>query len=65
MNVSNFPEGKRPKAIDVSPWFGVYSMTMNGPYDQIILPDGIRNRETHFSCEKVVDDLRFRFIRRL
>jgi len=25
MNVPNFPEGKRPKATDVSPWYGVYS----------------------------------------
>ncbi len=24
MNVPNFPEGKRPKATDVSPWYGVY-----------------------------------------
>ncbi len=24
MNVPNIPEGKRPKATDVSPWFGVY-----------------------------------------
>ncbi len=25
MNVPNFPEGKRPKATGVSPWYGVYS----------------------------------------
>ncbi len=25
MNVPNFPEGERPKATDVSPWYGVYS----------------------------------------
>jgi len=24
MNVPNFPEGKWPKAMDVSPWYGVY-----------------------------------------
>ena len=24
MNVLNFPEGQRPKATDVSPWYGVY-----------------------------------------
>ncbi len=24
MNVPKFPEGKRPKATDVSPWYGVY-----------------------------------------
>ncbi len=26
MNVPNFPEGKRPKATDVSPWYGVYRL---------------------------------------
>jgi hypothetical protein len=24
MNVPNFPEGQRPKATDVSTWYGVY-----------------------------------------
>ncbi len=24
MKVPNFPEGKRPKATDISPWYGVY-----------------------------------------
>ncbi|MGH7771968.1 MAG: hypothetical protein ACREQA_06985 [Candidatus Binatia bacterium] len=24
VNVLNFPEGQRPKATDVSPWYGVY-----------------------------------------
>ena len=24
VNIPNIPEGQRPKAIDVSPWFGVY-----------------------------------------
>ncbi len=27
MNVPKFPEGKRPKATDVSPWYGVYFKT--------------------------------------
>lgn len=30
MNVLNFPEGKHPKAADVSPWYGVYSA--NSPF---------------------------------
>ncbi|MBI4487582.1 MAG: TIGR04283 family arsenosugar biosynthesis glycosyltransferase [Deltaproteobacteria bacterium] len=33
MNVPNFPEGQRPKATDVSPWYGVYS-------GEIIVVDG-------------------------
>lgn len=24
VNILNFPEGKHPKAMDVSPWYGVY-----------------------------------------
>lgn len=26
VNVPNFPEGQRPKAADVSPWYGVYRL---------------------------------------
>ncbi len=30
MNVPNFPKGKRPKATDVSPWYGVYREEVKG-----------------------------------
>ena len=29
VNVLNFPEGKRPKATGVSPWYGVYWIVFN------------------------------------
>ncbi|MBI2087475.1 MAG: DNA polymerase III subunit alpha [Deltaproteobacteria bacterium] len=29
MNVPNYPEGQRPKATDVSPWYGVYEERLN------------------------------------
>ena len=28
MNVPNLPEGQRPKATDVSPWYGVYKSSL-------------------------------------
>ena len=31
MNVPNFPEGQRPKATDVSPWYGVYFPLFGNP----------------------------------
>ncbi|MBI2087312.1 MAG: hypothetical protein HYT78_01060 [Deltaproteobacteria bacterium] len=30
MNVLNFPERQRPKATDVSPWYGVYDPDPRG-----------------------------------
>ncbi len=43
MNVMNFPEGQRPKATNVSPWYGVYSgstalVSMAGRYIKNSVP---------------------------
>ncbi len=38
MNVPNFPKGKRPKATDVNPWYGVYF-----PSDLSVFTEGAKN----------------------
>jgi len=37
MNVLIFPERKRPKATDISPWYGVYSYYLNPAYLKLIV----------------------------
>ena len=32
VNVLNFPEGQRPKATDVSPWYGVYFISLENRF---------------------------------
>ena len=43
MNVLNFPEGKRPKATDVSQWYGVYRWVM-GQFESITATGPARYR---------------------
>jgi len=48
MNVPNIPEGQRPKATDVSPWYGVY-LTIKKSRSSLALGVIDRTLSTYFS----------------